>query len=186
MAIINPLPFAIVPGTLEDANQVQGNFNWIVDQVNANITPIGSGTNMTLLGGSAVNAVNGVGVVTVFSPTKFNDALNEFNSAAGTFTPTNSGIYRFWGIGEITSAVATTPIHGINQTFQLYINGVDIEQFGLVEWPFPDAEVHVVRVPCSGAQYVMAGEMVTFRLQCVFGGTGLTGSMPCLQIERLA
>lgn len=41
--IIGPLPNNIVNGTVEDASQVQGNFNWIVSQVNANATA-GAGT----------------------------------------------------------------------------------------------------------------------------------------------
>src|SRR5882724_671009 len=43
MAIIAPLPSTILPGTLEDANQVQANFDWIVSQVNANVPGGGGG-----------------------------------------------------------------------------------------------------------------------------------------------
>lgn len=41
--IVGPLPNNIVNGTVEDATQVMGNFNWIVSQVNANASA-GSGT----------------------------------------------------------------------------------------------------------------------------------------------
>src|SRR5882672_3566707 len=49
MAIIAPLPSVILPGTLEDANQVQENLDWIVSQVNANVPGGGGGGGKNLL-----------------------------------------------------------------------------------------------------------------------------------------
>lgn len=46
-AIVGPYPNTIIPGTLADANQVQGNFDWVRDQVNANVAG-GGGNNFGL------------------------------------------------------------------------------------------------------------------------------------------
>ena len=55
--IVGPLPNNIVNGTVEDATQVMGNFNWIVSQVNSNAAA-GTGTitrNILLNGAMGVS-----------------------------------------------------------------------------------------------------------------------------------
>lgn len=186
MPIVGTLPFHLTNGTTADATQVQSNFQFIADQVNANAAPTGTGgTNMSVFGSTPATAINGVGVITIFL-TKVNDTLNEFNGAAGTFTPANTGTYRFWGYGTINSTVATTTINGLAQQFSLYVNGVSVQQFGRIVWPFADATAAEAELCCSGALSLNAGDVVTFRLACTFIGSGLTGTVTNLQIQRMS
>lgn len=69
MAIINPLPYTFVNGTVIDATQVNGDFNQVVANVNANGAENGVNNSITQLtglttplsvgqGGTGVNALN--------------------------------------------------------------------------------------------------------------------------------
>src|ERR1700739_2608930 len=59
MPIIGSLPFTIVNGTLEDANPVMANYNWILSQVNANAAPLNNPVFTGTLTSSSVSITGG-------------------------------------------------------------------------------------------------------------------------------
>ena len=51
MPIVGSLPYTIANGNALDATPVQANFNWLMNQVNANAATSGANSNITSLTG---------------------------------------------------------------------------------------------------------------------------------------
>jgi hypothetical protein len=96
MAIISTLPYNISNGTLEDANQVMGNFNQIVSQVNTNLSAL---TGAGQIGATASPLLSGITVQAQLSQ------VGNFTATSWPYTPPGTG------------AVATTVGARLNQTW---------------------------------------------------------------------
>lgn len=118
MPIIGTLPNNIQNGQAVDANPVMADFNFIVNQVNANANPTGTltapaGTRAVFQQASAPTGW------TVDASSAFTDVAMRFNQGAGTGGTTAWSVWNFGGtfnLNAFTLSVAQLPIHnhGVN------------------------------------------------------------------------
>ena len=90
-ALVNPLPYNIQNGQVEDAVPVMANFNWLVSQVNANVAAAIAGTATSGLIFVPAGSVGGSGNAITLSPTPALSAYAAGQSLRFVATATNTG-----------------------------------------------------------------------------------------------
>lgn len=175
--IINPLPNTIANGQPGDATKVQQNFQWIVDQVNSNITPTGSGTDFgsSTLGSCQITALSTPVICNTGGGTIVNDTLNEWTGALGRFTPMNAGTYQVSYDGSF-GINGTNIVTGSVFQLGLYKNGVAQNPGFLTSYPFSGGGTFNLPLNVSAMIVLAAGDHVDFRV-VLTGSTFSSGTV---------
>ena len=116
MPIVAPLPNTISAGQLADAAPVMSNFQWIVDQVNANAQAGATTNTMVLLrwaAGQTVTSNFAYVLGYAFTPQIIYDALGEFDTVLGTFTAQNDGNYLLQAYVRLSSTMTGISFLGL-------------------------------------------------------------------------
>lgn len=105
--IVGPMPNNILAGQLASAAPVMANFNWIMNQVNANAVPVTGFSLVLLRWGTGVSLTSNTAyaIGRDWSPAVITDTLTEFNTGTGNFTATQAGVYLFNVYIQLTSAM---------------------------------------------------------------------------------
>lgn len=114
MPIIGTLPVNIQDGQQADAGPVMANYQWIVDQVNANAQPISGATAF----GRVIGNLGGTNQVLASTSTQaiiltnvLIDPLSEYSG--GVYTASAGGIYQMQWVFSPTTTGALTMTSGI-------------------------------------------------------------------------
>ena len=187
MPIVGTLPFPLVNGTTADATQVQGDLQFIADQVNANAAPIGiTGTN---LGSSALASCILLSAATVIvntvGGTILNDTLHEWTPALGRFTAANTGIYQISYNGTI-GINATDIANASVFVLGLFKNGGALNPGNLVSYAFSGAGTFNVPIDLSALVSMNAGDFVDARMTAPTFTVGTAQYFSLVAVRRIA
>lgn len=120
-SIIPSLPYTFTNGTVADATQVNGNFNTIVTDVNANAATAGANTNITSISGLTTPLASTYGGTTVYTGGTSGGSGNAQTLA--TVTPSNfaltagnivTGIAGFTNTSTMTLSVNSTTAKAVD------------------------------------------------------------------------
>lgn len=100
------------------------------------------------------------------------DALGEITlGAGGTFIPSITGTYQFFGTLYVQTSAGTAGISGNAVFGGLFLNGVQSVSLMSVSWPFANSLSRFITFPAYVTLALAAADIVTFRSLAVYTGT---------------